>query len=141
MLRSANSSGGSINLKTGPSDWSSWSVCSCEGNRSRTRTLDPPEATTHQPLLETQTCTPIEKIWYGDTRLATISTNAGVHESCNGAGSCKLSHMFDNDPHTLWHSDKHSYGIEKILTIDFKVSLYNTAPNERTFRIQFISID
>ena len=106
------------NLKTKSSDWSSWSACSCEGTSSRTRACSvmSTDGSLAETLEETESCSPEERIWYGETEIATASNDAGIWD-----GNFVLSNMFDSDATTSWHSANINVGRIKIITIDFLV--------------------
>ena len=112
------------NLKTKSSDWSSWSACSCEGTSSRTRACSvmPTDGSLAETLEETESCSPEERIWYGETEIATASNDAGIWD-----GNFVLSNMFDSDATTSWHSANINVGRIKIITIDFLVRINNNS--------------
>ena len=112
------------NLKTKSSDWSSWSACSCEGTSSRTRACSvmPTDGSLSETLEETESCSPEERIWYGETKIATVSNDAGIWD-----GNFVLSNMFDSDATTSWHSAYINVGRIKIITIDFLVRTNNNS--------------
>ena len=90
-----------------------------KGSRSRTRECSSCEtgASLDEPLIETGSCSPEESIWYGESELATISNDAGHLDNF------VFSNIFDNDENTFWHSSWPSRLREKIITIDFQVSI------------------
>ena len=90
-----------------------------KGSRSRTRECSSCEtgSSLDEPLIETESCSPEESIWYGESELATISNNGGEWDGK------PLSNMFDNDGNTIWHSSGHWYSRrhQKTITIEFHV--------------------
>ena len=90
-----------------------------KGSRSRTRECSSCEtgASLDEPLIETESCSPEESIWYGESELATISNDAGH------MNNYVFSNIFDNNANTMWHSSGHWYSRrhEKTVTIDFHV--------------------
>ena len=88
------------------------------GTRSRTRTCSfiPDAGTLNETLNETESCSPEERIWYGETEVATISNDAGIWNSVT-----ELSNIFDDDATTSWHSAAVNEDKTKIITIDFLV--------------------
>ena len=89
-----------------------------KGSRSRTRECSSCETgvSLDEPLIETESCSPEESIWYGDSELATISNDAGIWND-----DYEFLNIFDEDASTIWHSAWGSMGREKIITIDFAV--------------------
>ena len=63
---------------------------------------------------ENESCSGEEKLWYGESELATYSSDAG-----DWSGDFPVSNMFDNNADSLWHSDDLTR--TKTITIDFKV--------------------
>ena len=59
-------------------------------------------------------CSGEEKLWYGESELATVTSDAG-----DWSGVFPVPNMFDNDANTYWHSD--AVTRTKIITIDFIV--------------------
>ena len=80
----------------------------------------PTDGSLDETLEETESCSPEERIWYGDSEVATVSNDAGIWD-----GNYVLSNMFDNDARTSWHSAESNEGRTKTITIDFLVSSIN----------------
>ena len=96
-----------------------------KGSRSRTRTCmfngaTCPTGISNEPLIETKACTPANRVWHGESNLATYSTNAGIWN--NEYPRFALKNIFDNDASTVWHSKEGYKNYYKIITINFKVS-------------------
>ena len=62
-------------------------------------------------------CSGDEKLWYGESELATYSSDAG-----NWSGAYPVSNTFDNNKNTIWHSD--ALTRTKTITVDFKVRTF-----------------
>ena len=89
------------------------------GTRSRTRTctfIPKIPGILNETLNETESCSPEERIWYGETEVATITNDAGIWNSVT-----ELSNIFDDDATTSWHSAAVNEDKTKIITIDFLV--------------------
>ena len=72
------------------------------------------------PITENESCSSEERIWYGDSEIAKVSTDAGKWEE-NPKKNFELSNMFDSDAKTSWHSAKENRERTKTITIDFQV--------------------
>ena len=67
-------------------------------------------------------------VWNGQKRLATVTTKAGEwrhREGWGGKGTAdnggEVNNMFDELPHTFWHSAMTSEDVPKNIKIVFKV--------------------
>lgn len=76
----------------------------------------PTDGSLAETLEETESCSPEERIWYGETEIATVSNYAGMWD-----GNFVLSNMFDSDATTSWHSANINVGRIKRITINFLV--------------------
>ena len=55
-------------------------------------------------------------VWHGEEDIATTTTDAGQHE---GTTPRLLSHMFDSDPNSFWHSTDDTVGELKSVSTVF----------------------
>ena len=78
----------------------------------------PTDGSLTETLEETESCSPEERIWYGETEIATISNDAGIWD---GKKNFELSNMFDSDATTSWYSAKEARTRTKTITVDFLV--------------------
>ena len=93
----------------------------------------PTDGSLDETLEETESCSPEERIWYGDSKIAMVSTDAGKWEE-NPNANFELSNMFDSDPKTSWHSAKENRERTKTITVDFQVRNYEAI----SYHISFI---
>ena len=87
------------------------------------------------PITENESCSSEERIWYGDSEIAKVSTDAGKWEE-NPKKNFELSNMFDSDAKTSWHSAKENAERTKTITIDFQVRNYEAI----SYHIGFIYV-
>ena len=75
------------------------------------------------PITENESCFSEERIWYGDSEIAIVSTDAGKWDPVNPTSNhnFELSNMFDSDAKTSWHSANETQSRTKTITIDFLV--------------------
>jgi len=81
---------------------------------------DPPTETPC-PITENEPCSSGERIWYGDSEIAMVSTDAGIWDPVKPNRNFELSNMFDKDATTSWHSAEENQRRTKTITLDFLV--------------------
>ena len=107
---------------------SEWGTGSCsttcwDGVETRSRTCSFDGSKNTEALIDERSCptktccSGDEKLWYGESELATYSSDAG-----NWSGAYPVSNMFDNNKNTIWHSD--ALTRTKTITVDFKVLIH-----------------
>ena len=73
------------------------------------------------PITEEESCSSEERIWYGDSEIAMVSTDAGIWDPVKPNRNFELSNMFDKDATTSWHSAEENQRRTKTITLDFLV--------------------